>query len=353
FLANMSHELRTPLNAIIGYSEMLQEDAEDFGYDDFVPDLNKISSAGSHLLDLINNILDISKIEAGKMDLYLEEFDLYPVLETVSITVTQLIQKKHNDFEFEVPDDIGTMVADLTKVRQVLFNLLSNAAKFTENGVVTLSAERRGNEDGDYVIFSVRDTGIGMTADQMADVFDEFTQADSSTTRKYGGTGLGLAICYRFCQMMGGDLTVDSVLGEGSVFTAYIPAVVVAKDAPLVLPTISDEDNVNATGSFPPLAKQRVGTVLVIDDDPVVRDLIVRFMNKEGYEVLAAANGEEGIRLAQEQLPDVITLDVLMPGRDGWVVLDELRTNEQTQNIPVIMMSMAPKEKPILLLFAI
>jgi len=340
FLANMSHELRTPLNAIIGYSEMLQEDAEDFGYDDFVPDLNKIRSAGNHLLDLINNILDLSKIEAGKMDLYLEAFDLPDMLETVSVTVQQLIQKNRNTFVLDVNSDIGTMTADLTKTRQVLFNLLSNAAKFTEDGTITLAADRQRHDDGDWIVFSVSDTGIGMTQDQMDEVFKEFTQADASTTRKYGGTGLGLAICYRFCQMMGGDLTVDSLAGEGTTFRAVLPAVVTDTSQQNIIRTPDQSQDASATGIFSPL-QGADGTILVIDDDPVVRDIIVRYMTREGYRVLAAENGEEGLRIAIEEQPDVITLDVLMPGRDGWVVLDELRQTPETADIPVIIMSMA------------
>jgi ammonium transporter len=339
FLANMSHELRTPLNAIIGYSEMLQEDAVDFGYEDFVPDLSKIRSAGNHLLDLINNILDLSKIEAGKMELFLETFDLANMLDTVGVTVQQLIHKNSNRFVLDIEEDIGQMVADLTKVRQVLFNLLSNAAKFTENGTITLAAYRETHDGKDWISFAVRDTGIGMTVEQMQDVFDEFTQADVSTTRKYGGTGLGLAICYRFCQMMGGDLKVESALMQGSTFTAILPAVVEN-----TLKTTATKERIlddgTITGTFAPL-KQLIGTMLVIDDDPIVRDILVRFMTKEGFRVLAADNGEDGVRIARETRPDVITLDVLMPGKDGWIVLNELRQHPETSNIPVIIMSMA------------
>lgn len=338
FLANMSHELRTPLNAIIGYSEMLQEDAEDMGYDDFVPDLDKIRAAGGHLLDLINNVLDLSKIEAGKMDLYLEPFDLADTLTIIGTTVQQLVQKNHNTFVMDVPPDIGEMTADLTKLRQILFNLLSNAAKFTENGTITLAARRTSYPDGDWLTFTVQDTGIGMTPEQMADVFNEFTQADASTTRKYGGTGLGLAICHRFSQMMGGDLTVDSVYGQGSTFTATLPAVVVEGTPQVDVPAAPDLPL--TTGTFAP-PRQEAGTMLVIDDDPIVRDIVVRFMTREGYRVIAAENAEDGVRLALEHKPDVITLDVLMPGRDGWHVLSELKAQPETADIPVIMMSMA------------
>ncbi|MCL4295120.1 MAG: HAMP domain-containing protein [Anaerolineae bacterium] len=242
FLANMSHELRTPLNAIIGYSEILQEEVETLGQPDLIPDLIKIKTAGNQLLGLINDILDLSKIEAGKMTLYPESFDIVELVHDVVITIQPLINKKANQLVLNCPDDLGLMVADMTKVRQSLFNLLSNAAKFTENGVITLTVERinerqkdeggRMNEENNnfiphpssFILFGVSDTGIGMTPEQVARLFQAFTQADASTTRKYGGTGLGLAITQRFCQMMGGSVTVTSEPGRGSTFTIRLPA---------------------------------------------------------------------------------------------------------------------------------
>lgn len=210
FLANMSHELRTPLNAIIGYSEMLQEDAEDLGYEDLTPDLEKIRGAGKHLLALINDILDISKIEAGKMELYLESFDVAQVISDVEHTIQPLLDKNHNALKVECCSNIGDMHADLTKLRQSLLNLLSNAAKFTEHGTITLTVrkdesieELDRNQHCDFMLFQVADTGIGMSLEQLDKVFQAFTQADASTTRKYGGTGLGLAITRHFCRMMG------------------------------------------------------------------------------------------------------------------------------------------------------
>lgn len=339
FLANMSHELRTPLNAIIGYSEMLEEDLQDADNEDMVKDLQKIRSAGSHLLDLINNILDLSKIEAGKMELYLEPFDIQTMLEQVSTTVQPLVRRTHNNFSLVLAPDLGTMTADLTKVRQVLFNLLSNAAKFTKEGEITLRARRELLPEGDIIVFEVADTGIGMTESQQLEVFKEFTQADASTTRQYGGTGLGLSICYRFCEMMGGSLTVSSTLGVGSVFKAVLPVTVIDQSLPTIAPSVMDK--VNATGLFESIQLSASGTMLVIDDDPVVRDILVRFMTREGFRVLAAADGEEGVRMAIEQQPNIITLDVLMPGKDGWTVLNELRSHPNTQNIPVIVMSMS------------
>src|SRR5262245_19012366 len=218
FLANMSHELRTPLNAIIGYSEMLAEEARDSGLDTLVPDLEKIQTAGNHLLGLINTVLDLSKIEAGKMDLYLETFDVAGMLRDVAATVQPLVQQKGNRLVLDHAENLGAMHADVTKVRQVLFNLLSNASKFTEQGAITLTATPEVVEGTAWVVFRVADTGIGMTPEQLANLFQAFTQADASTTRKYGGTGLGLAITRRFCQMMGGDVAVESAVGQGTTF---------------------------------------------------------------------------------------------------------------------------------------
>lgn len=227
FLANMSHELRTPLNAIIGYSEMLQEEAEELGQTEFVPDLQKILSAGRHLLTLIDDILDISKIEAGKMELYLERFDIASMIQDVVTMISPLAEKNANTLVIRVADGIGAMQADLTKVRQSLFNLLSNACKFTERGTITLEVTRQADDESGCVTFQVRDTGIGMTSEQVAKLFQTFTQADASTTRKYGGTGLGLAISRHFSRMMGGNITVKSQAGMGSTFTLCLPLEVV------------------------------------------------------------------------------------------------------------------------------
>lgn len=333
FLANMSHELRTPLNAIIGYSEMLTEDAEDFGYEDIVPDLTKIKSAGSHLLDLINNILDLSKIEAGRMELYLEEFDVPAMLDNVASTISPLMSKNNNNFDLQIDESVNIARADLTKTRQTLFNLLSNAAKFTENGTVFLSATVENRDDKEFLVFRVRDTGIGMSPEQVQAVFAEFTQADASTTRKYGGTGLGLTISKRFCQMMGGDITVDSELSVGTTFTAFFPVMVVdttkTPDSQLA-PKFATSTNEMMVAS---------GLVLVIDDDPTVRDLIVRSLAKEGFSVGVATNGAEGIRIARELKPDAITLDVMMQGMDGWSVLEQLKSDPDLMHIPVVMIS--------------
>jgi signal transduction histidine kinase len=231
FLANMSHELRTPLNAIIGYSEMLQEEAADLGEPAFVPDLQKISAAGKHLLALINDVLDLSKVEAGKMDLYVETFGVAELIRDVQAIVAPLVEKRANALVVRVDGDLGTMDADLTKVRQTLFNLLSNAAKFTERGTITLAARREAMDGRDWLEFVVSDTGIGMTPEQLGKLFQAFSQADASTRQKYGGTGLGLAISRRFCQLMGGDVTVESEYGKGSTFTTRLPAAAATAEA--------------------------------------------------------------------------------------------------------------------------
>jgi signal transduction histidine kinase/CheY-like chemotaxis protein/HAMP domain-containing protein len=330
FLANMSHELRTPLNAIIGYSEMLQEEAEELGQEDFLPDLQKINAAGKHLLALINDILDLSKIEAGKMDLFLETFEIAPMLRDVVTTITPLIEKNANTLVVHHTADLGAMHADLTKVRQALFNLLSNACKFTTQGTITLAVTREAVVGSDWLTFRVADTGIGMASEQLEKLFQAFSQADISTTRQYGGTGLGLAITRYFCQMMGGDITVESMVGQGSTFTIRLPAEVIA---PKAAPTLRAEA---ATASVLPAG---VPTVLVIDDDPTVHDLMQRFLSKEGVHMQAAASGAEGLRLAKALRPTAITLDVLMPGMDGWSVLTGLKGDPELADIPVIMLT--------------
>ncbi|MEG4519093.1 response regulator [Microcoleus sp. AT9b-C5] len=344
FLANMSHELRTPLNAIIGYSEMLQEEAEELGSCESVPDLEKICSAGKHLLSLIDDILDISKIEAGRMDLYLESFDIHNLIESAVATARPLVEKNGNTLEVYCPDNLDTMHADMTKVRQVLLNLLSNAAKFTKNGRIAIGVERIENEqlkmknqeessqilisNSEFLSFRVADTGIGMTQEQLERVFQPFTQADASTTREYGGTGLGLAISQRFCQMMGGSIEVSSTLGAGTTFTVLLPKAIKQPEIP----------NKVHDSTSPPHAPA-VGTVLVVDDDPISRDLIQRTLSRQGLHIEVAGSGEQALRLAKQLRPDAITLDVIMPGMDGWAVLSALKADPDLAEIPVILLS--------------
>jgi signal transduction histidine kinase/DNA-binding response OmpR family regulator len=328
FLANMSHELRTPLNAIIGYSEILAEEAEDSGREDMLADLKKIHSAGKYLLALINDVQDLSKIEAGKMDLYLESFEVASIIEEVVSTIAPLIEKNANVLELRCAEGLGTMRADLTKVRQALFNLLSNASKFTRRGTITLGVTRERIDGVDWIGFSVKDSGIGMTTEQMGNLFQAFSQAEVSTSKTYGGTGLGLFLSRHFCQRMGGDVTVESALGVGSSFTIRLPAEVVDLKIRSAPP---------AEGAAAGVVTQGLSTVLVIDDDSVVHDLMHRFLDKLGLHMAGAASGEEGLRLAKELRPALITLDVLMPGLDGWAVLTALKTDPELATIPVIM----------------
>ncbi len=334
FLANMSHELRTPLNAIIGYSEMLQEDARDAEQEGLIPDLAKIHAAGQHLLSLINDVLDLSKIEAGKMELYVESFDVAAVVADVASTVRPLIEKNGNALELHAGDGLGTMHSDVTRVRQVLLNLLSNAAKFTEEGTITLEVTRDADAAaGEWLVFAVRDTGIGMTPEQLERLFEAFSQAEASTAAKYGGTGLGLALSKRFCEMMGGTIAVESTEGSGTTFTAQLPVAIsdaVGGGAPTTA--------IDAAPSLPDAA-DTAGTVLVIDDDATARALMGRFLGKEGFRVLEAADGETGIALARREQPDVITLDVVMPGVDGWTVLSTLKEDPALSTIPVVMLT--------------
>lgn len=349
FLANMSHELRTPLNAIIGYSEMLNEEAEELGQDIFIPDLEKIHKAGNHLLALINDILDLSKIEAGKVQLYLETFDISFLVEEVVSTIQPLAEKNANTLEIQRSDDLGFIQADLTKVRQTLFNLLSNACKFTEQGTISLKASRKTIDHDDWIIFKVTDTGIGMAEEQMANLFQPFTQADSSTSRRYGGTGLGLAITKRFCEMMGGNITVESEPDQGSTFTVRLPAMVdkniVSATAPANQPgqleaeIVLQEAESTPSASAVDISETASSLVLVIDDDPSIHEMMERFLTKEGFQVVTALSGQEGLRLARELKPDAITLDILMPDVDGWTVLTALKADPDLTDIPVIILT--------------
>ena len=338
FLANMSHELRTPLNAIIGYSEMLKEEAEDVGQTAFLPDLDKIHTAGQHLLALINDILDLSKIEAGKMTFCLESFQVTDMIRDVMHTIEPLAAKNANTLDIRVADNAGRMHSDLTKVQQSILNLLSNACKFTKEGVVSLVVSRETAADQDWLSFQVGDSGIGMTVEQLDKLFHAFIQADPSTTRKFGGTGLGLTITQRFCQLLGGDITVESVLGQGSIFTIRLPAETVFAASQ------------GATGVVQkpilaaPVAVAEAQPILVIDDDPSAQELVVRFLSKEGLQVVTATSGEEGLRLARVVRPAAITLDVLLPGMDGWAVLTALKADPELAAIPVIMLTISDNQ---------
>jgi signal transduction histidine kinase/CheY-like chemotaxis protein len=339
FLANMSHELRTPLNAVIGITEMLEEDAEDLGQDDFVEPLRRIRGAGNHLLHLINEILDLSKIEAGRLELHYEDIDVKQLVDEIAMTAAPLADKNRNRLEIHCPADIGSMRSDMTRVRQVLLNLVSNACKFTDQGEVSLAVAVDGSGQGEALAFTVKDSGIGMSPEQIAKLFQDFSQADSSTTRKYGGTGLGLAISRRLCRLLGGDVTVESAPGVGSTFTARLPRRSVEATEAADAPAQPAAQSPPTAAAAPEVERGRGGKVLVIDDEQTVRDLMRRFLAREGFDVVTAKDGREGLELARQLRPALITLDVLMPEFDGWCVLQALKGDPELAQIPVLMLT--------------
>ena len=334
FLANMSHELRTPLSAVIGYSEMLEEEAEERGEASMLADLGRIKSNAKHLLSLINDVLDLSKVEANKMDIFLEDIDLSAFLRETAATVDSLVRRKDNVLALDFASDLGSMRTDVVKLRQCLFNLLSNAAKFTEAGRITLRVRREAEAGRAWVSFAVADTGIGMTPEQLGRLFQRFTQADETTTRRFGGTGLGLALSRAFAQLLGGDVSVESAEGEGTCFTLRLPAhgpqdLQAPPDAPAA-PAVAVADEAGEAGR---------DLVLVIDDEAAQRELMTRFLRRQGFAVLTAAHGKAGLELARTSAPRVILLDVMMPDMDGWSVLEALKADRATANVPVVMVS--------------
>jgi signal transduction histidine kinase/CheY-like chemotaxis protein len=338
FLANMSHELRTPLNAIIGVSEMLREDAEALNQD--LEPFDRVLGAGRHLLALINDILDLSKIEAGRMELQLESFPLAPLIKEVAKTIEPMATKNGNRIVIDPGPELGTIQADQIRVRQALLNLASNASKFTDKGTVTIAAQPQRNEGRDWITIAVTDTGIGMTEQQLGRLFQEFSQADASTTRKYGGTGLGLVISRRFCQMMGGDITVESQQGKGSTFTIHLPRIVQTGESPVT----------EAHGKkHPKLVHPIAGDaeeplILVVDDDATTRELVERHLERSGFAVVTAGGGQEGLRLVRELRPAAVTLDIMMPDLDGWTVLAAIKGDPTLASTPVVLMSMVDQK---------
>ena len=329
FLANMSHELRTPLNAIIGLTELLCDNAARFGTEKALEPLRRVLRAGRHLLSLINDILDLSKIEAGKMDLTLESVAIRPVVDEMLGTARPLAEQNNNALERDCSDEIGSVHADNMRLRQILLNLLSNACKFTKAGTVCLRVTSISEAGRGWVNFAISDTGIGMTEEQLGRLFQEFTQADASTTRQFGGTGLGLAISRRLCRLMGGDITVTSVPGSGSTFTVRLPAeaeTMLAAAASAPEATAAAEDTAHRT-------------VLVIDDDSTARELIAAHLAGTGFSVETAANGAEGLKKARALRPAAITLDIMMPDIDGWTVLAALRGEPALADIPVVIVT--------------
>jgi signal transduction histidine kinase/DNA-binding response OmpR family regulator len=336
FLANMSHELRTPLNAIIGVTEMLQEDARELKRDDELEPLDRVLRAGRHLLALINDILDLSKIEAGRMELSLETFQVAPLAQEIVTTIEALAAKNGNRAVLDCNPEVGSIHADQMRLRQALLNLASNANKFTERGTVTMAVDRVQEEGREWIKFSVSDTGIGMTPEQMGKLFQEFSQADSSTTRKYGGTGLGLAISRRFCRMMGGDITVESEAGRGSTFIIRLPVTVVDQNIMSAPPALARTHSTVMQADAP--------LILIIDDDPTVHTVVGRYLERAGFSVVTADSGEQGLRLARELRPAAITLDVMMPGIDGWTVLAAIKGDPTLYDIPVVLLTIVDEK---------
>jgi len=334
FLANMSHELRTPLNAIIGLTDMMVNNAARFGTDKALEPLRRVHRAGTHLLGLINQILDLSKIEAGKLELHLESVSILPLIEEVVGTARPLAEQNKNVLTVECPRDLPPIETDAMRLRQIILNLLSNACKFTKSGNVKLQVAMALHQGQQFLEIAVIDTGIGMTAEEMSRLFEEFSQADASTERQYGGTGLGLSITRRLCQMMGGDVTVASEPGKGSTFTVRLPF---------------------AAGGVaePPAARAAKAAatepgrdyVLVIDDDETARELIADYLAQAGFAVITAADGVEGLKRAKEYHPIAITLDVIMPDIDGWTVLAALRGDPELADIPTIMATIVDEQR--------
>lgn len=360
FLANMSHELRTPLNAIIGYSEILQEDLATTGYTHLLADLEKIRQSGQHLLHMIDDILDISALEAGKVELNLEFVELSPIIQAIVTTVQPLALAQGNRLYVHYPDNLGIVYTDVTKMQQIVVNLLSNAAKFTAEGEITLTVERQtdlnpdaeavGNQtaalstavsgDGSAVCciqITVSDTGVGLSAEQQATLFAAFTQGDESSTREYGGTGLGLAISHHYCQMLGGNITVQSEIGRGSTFILRLP-VTVPTVPPAALDGVAELENQRREE----IAEHVVPLVLAVHGDRVIRDWLVHSLTQDGYRVATAWCGHEGLRLAQALHPSLIVLDVLLPALDSWLVLTTLKSNPILAAIPVVLTAILP-----------
>jgi signal transduction histidine kinase/CheY-like chemotaxis protein len=326
FLSSVSHDLRTPLNAILLYSELVENDAKESGQEELVGDMQKIHGAGRHLLQLLNNLLDLAKIEAGMMSLYMEDISVPMLVEEVRTMAAPLLEKNRNRLALAVDPALRGMSGDVTRLKQILLNLLGNAAKFTKEGTITLRLALESRQDRPWLILQVADTGIGMTPEQAEKLFQEFVQAESYTSRKYGGTGLGLALCRQMARMMDGEIRVESEAGKGSVFTVEIPF------RPPVEPLIFDEE--------PPSAGPR-GKVLIIEDDEDFRTGLARLLNREGFETLEAGTGEEGFELAGRERPNLITLDVSLPGISGWEVLEKLKADEGLAGVPVILLTLS------------
>ena len=356
FLANMSHELRTPLNAIISYSEIVREEVQEVA-SPLVPDLEKIRTSAKHLLDLVNDLLDLSKIEAGKMELYLETFDIVMLVEELTSTIQPQVEMGRNTFEVSYAGNLGVMHADHGKVRQVLLNLLHNATKFTEQGTIRLTVERQDSPPFEHsgstaeqsftlaapqatplIRFMISDTGIGIHPRQQESLFAAFNSGIDFHPHKPGGTGMGLALCQRLCRMMGGEIRVESTPGEGTTFTVDLPVDVIDQQADKIL---AEADPFSPIPSYLSASSE---LVLVIDSDRSIRDQMVKALNQNGFRAVTAWCGQEGLRLARELCPNWIVLDVLMPAMDSWMVLNALKADPVLADVSVITVAIAPEQ---------
>ncbi|MFW5967034.1 MAG: ATP-binding protein [Persicimonas sp.] len=346
FLANMSHELRTPLNAVLGYAELVTEEAHALGYEEVVGDLEKIQVAGKHLLTVISDVLDMSKIQAGRVELDIEEFQVEDLVDEVVAMTGPGVRDNDNDLEVEISEEVGAIRTDRTKLRQMLANLMSNAGKFTSEGTVTLRVDLRLEDQREWIEFRVRDTGIGIEEEKMDRLFDAFTQADESTTRRFGGTGLGLAICKNFCELLGGDIDVESEPGVGSEFHITLPTGLAGRKsaaAPEATSPFGTIDTIDPAhlevdggeGAF---------DVLVIDDDPSVHELIGRFLGGRDINVHSTVEPSEALEMVDQIEPDIIVLDLLMPEISGWKILSTLKSDPTTADIPVVVGSIVQQE---------
>ncbi len=358
FLAKMSHELRTPLNAVLGYSEILLEDAELDGRGEQIADLQKISAAGKHLLAMVNDILDISKIEAGKMALNIESIDLAQFIDEVEVTARPLAAKNTNRFVIERDAGLGDVQVDVTKLRQAVFNLISNAAKFTQNGEITLRVSRTDKGGTDWISIAVQDTGIGISKEQQQALFSNFAQANPKIAARFGGTGLGLALSQRICTLMGGEISVDSEPGIGSVFTIRLPVRVADAELAAIAAALAgseaDDDDAFALSAQAESDERQAGfsglsarlpqggprgRLLIVDDDRGFLELAERQFSKEGFSPVVTDAPESALQLARTVKPAAVLLDIMMPGLNGWDVLAALKADPATRGIPVLMIS--------------
>src|SRR5262245_27209198 len=326
FLAKMSHELRTPLNAVIGYSEMLLEEAEESGSDDQTPDIKRILRAGKHLLTLVSSVLDLSKLEAGKMELFPERFELGRLIDDVRTASHEEVAAYANRLVVECPDPQAMLETDMAKLRQAVTNIVNNAAKFTRGGVVTLTARIVSG----FVEVAVRDTGMGIRRENLADLFQNFGESKGATASKYGGTGLGLALSQKLCRLMGGDIEVESELNKGSCFTVRVPVTLrLGQDQAAA----DDQDSPHADSA------EGSRTVLVIESDDSATDALHQILSRAGYHTIVARTAAESLELARSSKPGVILLGALTPEEDGWVVLQALKANNTLRSCPVILLT--------------